>query len=156
MMVFRNILVVLDVNVGPDEALEDAVRLALQSQAKLTLLAAVPSVPVMGWLAPQLPWDPRYEAEQTSLAVLARARDRVPETLSVTTILSHESARSAVMTQARRGGHDLIIMGPGPQGRVSAWLHRRSGARLRREVSIPLLPVAELRQQLRRSAWAAP
>ena len=142
---FRSILVVLDARVDPGEMLEDALTLALASRAKVTLLSVVPPIPAMAWLAPQLPWDPHYEAEQLCVAALARARARCPDGISVTTVLSRESARSAVRCEAQRGDHDLILVAPGPGGRLTSWLRRWSAARLEREMSIPFLPVAELR-----------
>jgi nucleotide-binding universal stress UspA family protein len=62
------------------------------------------------------------DAHAWAEAVLRRARDRVPDHLPVTTIVTDEPIRAALIEQIHRGGHDLIAMGSRGRGAVRATL----------------------------------
>ena len=121
---FRNILVAVDGSTHADEALAQAIDLAESEHTRLTLIAGVPRVPptavlVLGGLAfAEMQADARSSAE----AVLKHARERVPNDLPVTTILTDEPIRPALIEQIKRGGHDLIAMGSRGRGAIRAAL----------------------------------
>jgi nucleotide-binding universal stress UspA family protein len=54
--------------------------------------------------------------------VLRRARDRVPDDLPVTTILTEKPIRTALIEQIRDGTHDLVMMGSRGRGALRAGL----------------------------------
>jgi nucleotide-binding universal stress UspA family protein len=54
--------------------------------------------------------------------VLHRARDRVPDDLPVTTILTDRPIRTALIEQINRGRHDLIALGSRGHGALRAAL----------------------------------
>lgn len=54
--------------------------------------------------------------------MLLRARDRVPGDLPVTTILTDQPIRAALIDQINRGGHDLVVMGSRGRGAIRAAL----------------------------------
>jgi nucleotide-binding universal stress UspA family protein len=121
---FRNILVAVDGSTHADEALAQAIDLAESEHARLTLIAGVPGLPaaasasLSGPVFAVMQADARSSAE----AVLRRARERVPEDLPVTTILTDEPIRPALIEQIKRGGHDLIAMGSRGRGAIRAAL----------------------------------
>jgi nucleotide-binding universal stress UspA family protein len=52
--------------------------------------------------------------------VLRRARDRVPDDLPVTTILTDRPIRAALIDQINRGRHDLVVVGSRGRGAIRA------------------------------------
>jgi nucleotide-binding universal stress UspA family protein len=117
---FRNILVAIDGSPDAAEALDQAIDLAESERARLTLLTAVAKPPpsaYWGWSGPiavQLADGAHAQAAST----LACARDRVPGDLPVTTILTEEPIRAALIALLKRGQHDLIVMGSRGRGAV--------------------------------------
>jgi nucleotide-binding universal stress UspA family protein len=54
--------------------------------------------------------------------VIRQARDRVPADLPVTTVLSEQPIRLALIRQIKEGDHDLVVMGSRGRGAVRAAL----------------------------------
>jgi nucleotide-binding universal stress UspA family protein len=121
---FHSILVAVDGSPDADEALTQAIDLAESEHTRLTLITGVqklPSVAYIGLTAvplAQIDADARGWAE----GVLRRARDRVPNDIPVTTILTDHPIRAALIDQIKRGRHDLIVMGSRGRGAVRATL----------------------------------
>ncbi len=121
---FRNILVAVDGSPDAEEALTQAIDLAESEHTRLTLITGVQKLPpaaytgLSGLVLPQLDAENRSWAE----AVLSRARDRVPDDLPVTTILTDRPIRTGLIEQIKRGRHDLIVMGSRGRGAVRAVL----------------------------------
>ena len=117
---FRNVLVAVDGSNHADKALTQAIDLAESEHSRLTLIAGVSRAPaiaifgVSGAALAELEADARSSAE----AVLRRARERVPDDVSVTTILTDEPIGPALIEQIKRGGHDLIAMGSRGRGAI--------------------------------------
>jgi nucleotide-binding universal stress UspA family protein len=119
---FRNILVCVDGSRQAEGALNQAIDLAESENSRLTLLTAVSrppywagapiSAPGIEPLGPQL----QREAEST----LRAAVDRVPASIPVTTILSEEPIRDALIARIRSGEYDLVVMGTRGRGALSA------------------------------------
>jgi nucleotide-binding universal stress UspA family protein len=121
---FRNILVAVDGSTHSDEALAQAIDLAQSEHARLTLIAGVPGLPPAAFAGLYGPAFAVVQADARSSAeaVLRRARERVPDDLPVTTILTDEPIRPALIEQIKRGGHDLIVMGSRGRGAIRAAL----------------------------------
>jgi nucleotide-binding universal stress UspA family protein len=120
---FHNILVAVDGSRHADQALTQAIDLAESEHTRLTLITAAADLPGPAYLLPGAPVgkliaDARAEAE----AILRRARDRVPDDLPVTTVLTDQPIRTAVIRQIRDGDHDLVVMGSRGRGAVRATL----------------------------------
>jgi nucleotide-binding universal stress UspA family protein len=118
--VFRNILVAVDGSSHAERALDEAIDIARASHAKLTIItgAAEPRTASMiafssGAAAALGPALLQY-AER----VLRHAADRVPEDLSVTTILTEKPIRKAILERIADGRHDLVVMGSRGRGTV--------------------------------------
>jgi nucleotide-binding universal stress UspA family protein len=121
---FHNILVAVDGSLDADEALRQAIDLAESEHSRLTLITGVQKLPSVAYIglagAPlaQIDADAHSEAE----AVLRSARDRVPDDIPVTTILTDQPIRTALVEQIKRAPHDLIAMGSRGRGAVRATL----------------------------------
>jgi nucleotide-binding universal stress UspA family protein len=118
---FHNILVAVDGSVDADAALAHAIDLAESEHTQLTLMTAVAEVPAAAYLmagAGPLIENVQREAEK----VIRQARDRVPVDLPVTTVLSEQPIRLALIRQIKEGHHDLVVMGSRGRGSVRAAL----------------------------------
>jgi nucleotide-binding universal stress UspA family protein len=118
---FRNILVAIDGSPDADEALTQAIDLAESEHTRLTLMTAPAQIPATVYLTPAIN-TVIADAEAEAQAVLRRARDRVPKDLPVTTIVTDQPIRAALMRQIEAGHHDLVAMGSRGRGAVRAAL----------------------------------
>jgi nucleotide-binding universal stress UspA family protein len=120
-VMFRNILVAVDGSPDSDEALAQAIDLAESEHTRLTLMTAPAQIPATVYLTPAINTviaDTNAEAQ----ALLRRARDRVPEDLPVTTIVTDQPIRTALIRQIEAGHHDLVAMGSRGRGAVRSAL----------------------------------
>jgi nucleotide-binding universal stress UspA family protein len=121
---FRNILVAVDGSRHSERALAEAIDIAECSNGRLTILTAVSKAPA--WVntpataAASEPLAQQLEVEASS--ALGTAVDRVPETLPVTKVLTHDPIRPALMHQIEAGQHDLLVMGSRGRGAISSSL----------------------------------
>ena len=110
---FHNILVSIDGSSHSDEALRQAIDISLADRSRLTLLTAVRRCPpwayspVTAAAAQQLTRDLERDAHR----VMCEAVDRVPESIPVTKIVTHQPIRTALMRRIKSGSHDLLVMG---------------------------------------------
>lgn len=133
---FRDVLVVVDATPDAREALRQAIDLAQRERSRLTLITVERRLPACAYLgvAAALPLViPAAEAEAREL--MCEALSQVPADVPVTTVLATPPMRQALLTEIKRGGHDLVVMGARPRGRVlslvgnlSHYLVRRSPA----------------------------
>src|ERR1700704_905057 len=121
---FRSVLVAVDGSTHADEALAQAIDLAQSEHTRLTLISGVPRLPPAAYAGLSGPGFAVMQADARSSAetVLKRARARAPDELPVTTILTDEPIRPALIEQIKRGGHDLIAMGSRGRGAIRAAL----------------------------------
>ena len=121
---FHNILVAVDGSAHADQALTEAIDLARCEHARLTLFAAVVPPPAVAYLgaAGDAVATLVHDAEARALAILRRARDRIPGDVSVTTVLSREPVGCALIRQIKQGHHDLVVMGSRGRGAVRSAL----------------------------------
>jgi nucleotide-binding universal stress UspA family protein len=121
---FQNILVATDGSADADQALAQAIDLAESEHARLTLFSAVVNPPASAYLgagsgvAAQLAHDAESEAE----TILRTAVQRVPDSVSVRTVLSHEPVRPALIHEIEDAAHDLAVMGSRGRGALRSVL----------------------------------
>jgi nucleotide-binding universal stress UspA family protein len=120
---FHNILVGVDGSPDAELALTEAIDLAESERTRLTLFTAVSQLPPIAFLAAgeqfgRLVEDARTDAE----AILRRARERVPDNLSVAVVLSERPVRAAMIDQIADGVHDLVVVGSRGRGAIRAAL----------------------------------
>ena len=121
---FRNILVAVDGSPHADRALAEAIDLATASNGRLTILAAVPRPP--SWAttptAAATIQALAHDLEQETMETLETGVDRVPDSVPVTKILSHDPIRLVLQKQLDSGRYDLLVMGSRGRGAVTASL----------------------------------
>jgi nucleotide-binding universal stress UspA family protein len=121
---FQNILVAVDGSPDADQALMQAVDLAESEHARLTLFSAVVMPPATAYIgaggavAAAFARDAETEAEKT----LQEAVERVPDRVSVSTVLTREPVRLALIDQITIGHHDLVVMGSRGRGALRSVL----------------------------------
>jgi nucleotide-binding universal stress UspA family protein len=120
---FHNILVALDGSPDAEQALTEAIDLAESEHARLTLITVVTQLPAMAYMTAGEQFgraveDARADAE----AIVRRARERVPDGVSATAVLSEQPIRVALCRQIADGHHDLVVMGSRGRGAVRAAL----------------------------------
>ncbi len=121
---FQNILVAIDGSPDADQALTQAIDLAESERARLTIFSAVVMPPTSayfgggGAVAAAFASDAPTETEK----ILREAVECVPDRVSVTTVLSDEPVRLALIQQIATGGHDLVVMGSRGRGALRSVL----------------------------------
>ncbi len=107
-----------------DRALTEAIELAELTNGRLTIITAVvhpaawANTPAAAAAAAPLAIELESEAGET----LRHAVDRVPASIPVTKVLTHEPVRRALLGQLTSGEHDLLVMGSRGRGALSASL----------------------------------
>lgn len=110
---FRHILVSVDGSPHAERALSEAIDIATESRARLTLLTAVNRPPPWAYspVSAGVLQSLSAELERESQQTLRAAVERVPNSIPVTSILSHKPVRKALMCELASGRHDLLVMG---------------------------------------------
>lgn len=142
---FHNILVAVDGSTHADRALTEAIDLARASNARLTIItaAAEPRTGAMvafasgaaAALGPAL----LGEAER----ILRAAADRVPDDISVTTIVTEQPIRQAILKRIEDGHHDVVVMGSRGRGTVRSAVLGSVSHHVLHHSPIPVLIVHE-------------
>jgi nucleotide-binding universal stress UspA family protein len=137
---YRNILVAVDGSKESKLALADAIDLALDANAKLTLVHVSNAPP--GVLR-TTPAGALAAAELSSYhdEVLREAVERVPEQLPITTLLLDGSPAHEIVKAAREYDHDLIVIGSRGRGRATAALLGSVSHEVLHESPVPVLVV---------------
>ena len=110
-MSFRSVLVAVDGSRHSDAALARAIEIARESNARLTILTATPSPPGVTGPGAAAVAAAGPELEHEFGGILRAAVDHVPDDLPVTTVHASGPPAQAILREAKRGGHDLIVMG---------------------------------------------
>jgi nucleotide-binding universal stress UspA family protein len=140
---FQNILLATDGSPDSDLALTQAIDLAERENALLTLFSAVAGPPPAAYLgggaatAATLARD----AEGSTEAILREALQRVPEHVTVRTVMSDKPVRQALLDEIATGHHDLVVMGSRGRGAVRAALLGSVSHYLLNHSPVPVLVV---------------
>lgn len=119
---FQNILVSVDGSPDSDLALDEAIDLARVANARLTVLTAIvhPASWAYSGINAGAAQQVARELEQEATEILRTAEERVPRDIPVTTILSPDPIRQALMKRVEEGQHDLVVMGSRGRGAVAS------------------------------------
>jgi nucleotide-binding universal stress UspA family protein len=118
--VFRNILVAVDGSMHSVRAVEEAVDLARSMDGRVTLIG-VGTHPVV-WPSPYQATMTDAELEEAARAMVDQAAANVPDDVPVATLVRIGRPSDEIITRAREGGHDLIVMGARGRGAVTSLL----------------------------------
>ncbi len=123
-IMFHDILVAVDGSPEAEQALTHAIDLAESAHTRLTLITGATKTPAVAYLSPGGAVLAAIDADAlaSAEAELRRARERVPDEIPVTTILTDKPIRAALIEQIDRGRHDLVVMGSRGRGAVRAAL----------------------------------
>lgn len=106
----RSVLVAGGRSAAHRAAFERAVDVALSENARLTLVCIVPPMPGWLWMAPVTPAGVLDLNLQACAALRRELLDRVPPGLPVTSRMMEGPERRALLEEARRGAHDLVVV----------------------------------------------
>lgn len=142
---FHRILVAIDGSEHAKRALGEAVDIASQANAKLTVITVYqrPSALLLG--GPIVPSIDLGELEQALRdeheQLLEQALERVPENVSVVKVLAEGQAAPAILAQARRDGSDLIVVGSRGRGGMASMLLGSVSHQVLQRSGVPVLVV---------------
>jgi nucleotide-binding universal stress UspA family protein len=121
---FRNILVAIDGSPDSDQALTQAIDLAESEHSRLTLFSAVVTPPASAYIGAggAVAATLARDAEAETKTILRTAAQHVPDQVSLSTVLSSEPVRHALIHQIKEGAHDLVVMGSRGRGAVRSVL----------------------------------
>ena len=124
---FRRLLVAIDGFEQSDRALAEAIAMASTHNARITVIAVIPEPSAwafagVGYGTPLDPVAVDREVERAYQRILQAAVDRVPQEVSVTTVLKRGAAGPAIVDEARVGGYDLIVVGSRGRGELRSLL----------------------------------
>ncbi|MBD0282358.1 MAG: universal stress protein [Thermoleophilaceae bacterium] len=124
----RRLLVGHDGSPASTEALRHAASLARASHGRLTVVLALPRVACAATFAPVSVPTVEREAQEAAEGELARAVAALDRDVSVTTIVTCQCFRRALVRAWRCGDHDAVVLAAG--GPLSS--RRRAARALRR------------------------
>jgi nucleotide-binding universal stress UspA family protein len=121
---FRNILVAIDGSPDSDQALTQAIDLAESEHSRLTLFSAVVMPPAGAYIGGggSVAATLARDAEAETQTILRTAAQRVPDRVSLSTVLSSDPVRPALIHQIEQGAHDVVVMGSRGRGAVRSVL----------------------------------
>jgi nucleotide-binding universal stress UspA family protein len=121
---FHNILVAVDGSPDAEQALKQAIDLAEAEHTRLTLFSAtvVPPPAAFAGMSGDVVAQLIRDAEAEAQAIMRAAVERVPKQVSVTSVLSSDPVRPALLQQIKAGNHDLVVMGSRGRGTLRSAL----------------------------------
>jgi nucleotide-binding universal stress UspA family protein len=143
---FTKILVAYDRSAHARAALAQAADIASTQHATLTVLTAYSTV--LAWPGVTLPgltqtiYDELMEAMRAEgQAAIDEAVKQLPEGATTTTRLVDAPAAEAIVGEATRGGHDLIVLGSRGRGDVGSMFLGSVSHRVLHSSRVPVLVV---------------
>jgi len=148
---FHHILVAIDGSADADAALAQAIDLAESEHTRLTLMTAVCELPPTAYMMAGEETGRLIEsAHREAEGVIRQACDLVPADLPVTTVLTEQPIRVALIREVKKGHIDLIVMGSRGRGAVRSALLGSASHYVLNHSPVPVLIVhAERSPQLR-------
>lgn len=142
---FFKLLVAYDGSAHSERALAEAIDLARTTNAKLTVMTVVPEAGNAalgaGYIAPVDPGASVRQLEAQYLKVLEKALRGIPSELPVTKVLGRGEAAVAIVSEVRRAGHDLVVMGSRGHGELRSLLLGSVSHQVLRSSPVPVLVV---------------
>ena len=140
---FTNILVGLDGSRSSQRALEQAIDLAKAPGAKMTLMTVAPPVSTFVTLGGMSIETMTDELDKWAADVLDEAARTVPPELTTERVQGSGHAGPAILSELKRGGYDLVVLGTRGRGRTQEGLLGSVNGYIHFHAQIPLLSVPE-------------
>jgi nucleotide-binding universal stress UspA family protein len=137
---YRNILVAVDGSKESKLALADAIELARDSNARLTIVHVAAPPPAMARTTAAGAFAVS-ELEASHEPLLREAAAQVPQDLPVTTVLLKGVPAHAIVAAAKKHQIDLIVIGSHGRGRVGAALLGSVSQAVVHDSPVPVLVV---------------
>lgn len=152
---FRSFLVAVDGSPAAAKALAEAIDLARDEGARLTLIsvAVQPRWVALGPFASPVPSEAQLEREAGEIA--ERAEALVPEDIPVSTVVRRGPAAKAILERIEAGEHDLVVMGSRGLGPAGSLLLGSVSRAVLAHSPVPVLVVREGEDADRREPEAA-
>jgi nucleotide-binding universal stress UspA family protein len=147
MSCYHKILIAHDGSADADAALEQAVRLARDQHACLTLLTVVP----LPHQPPSMSAQATPDLSECFTASLRRAADSVPPDIGLTTRVLRGTPADVILRCIREGDHDIVVMGSHGHSRLHRALLGSVSHRVLRDSPVPVMLIRR-----KTSAQAAP
>jgi nucleotide-binding universal stress UspA family protein len=141
----RSVLVAFDASSHAEAALTTAIELVEAGRGRLTIITVVPEPSL--WGSSCTYWTPvdfgavGREVDDAYRTMLDEAVETVPADAPVTKILKRGAAGCAILEEAQRGGHDLIVMGSRGRGNLHSALLGSVSRHVLRATVVPVLIV---------------
>jgi nucleotide-binding universal stress UspA family protein len=154
---FHNILVAVDGSPDADRALTEAIDIARGSRARVTILTAAgePSAGAAMAMAAGAAAVASADLQREADRLLRAGADRMPDDISVTTILTKDPIRGAILKRIRAGNHDLVVMGSRGRGAVRSALLGSVSHYVLHHSPVPVLIVHAQPDEAREAATTA-
>jgi nucleotide-binding universal stress UspA family protein len=121
--VFLNILVAVDDSAHAARALDEALDLARAQRSRLTIMCVAARSSWTFLAGPYAGMMPTQEdVDEAAERTIAAARERAGDDLPVTTLVGRGSPGEAILTRAKEGNHDLIVLGSRGRGATASAL----------------------------------
>ena len=140
---FTNILVGLDGSRSSQRALEQAIDLAKAPGAKMTLMTVAPPVSTFVTLGGMSIETMTDELDKWAADVLDEAARTVPPEVTPERVQGSGHAGPAILSELKRGGYDLVVLGTRGRGRTQEGLLGSVNGYIHFHAQIPLLSVPE-------------
>jgi nucleotide-binding universal stress UspA family protein len=135
MACYHQILVALDGSPDAEAALQHAVTLARDQNARLTLLTVAPPVATPAGAGASAPPD----LLDLHTKILREATDSLPDDVGVTTRIERGDAAETILRVVREDGQNLIVMGSHGHSRIHRALLGSVSERVLRASAVPVL-----------------
>lgn len=138
---FRSILVAIDGSPAAAAALGQAIDLARDEGARLTLIAVAPA---HRWLLPSpyiAPVPTEEELERQAQQIVDDAERLVPDEVPVSTIVRRGPVLDAILARVECAEHDLVVVGSRGRGPAGSLLLGSLSHALLKRSPVPVLVV---------------
>ena len=142
---FRSILVPFDGSKAAEAALEEAIELAREEGARITIIGVATRsawVPV-GYGASAMPTDAQLEEELDRR--LDEVVERIPDDVHVATVVRSGCVSQAILDRIEQGLHDLVVMGSRGRGNLQSLVLGSVSRAVVQRSPVPVIVVHEAR-----------
>jgi nucleotide-binding universal stress UspA family protein len=141
---FHSILVAVDGSPASGRALEQAIELASDNAARLTLIAVAAPPRFRIATGPfMVPYSTDAELAVCARRIVAEAEALVPDGIPVSTVLRTGDAATAIVQRVVDGEHDLVVMGSHGRRPASSLLLGSVSAAVVARSPVPVLIVRD-------------